>query len=763
MELSKLQRLQKILFAGINFRKICAFTLAEMMVVMLIMSIIMAAMAPVMTRKQKTDTSSPWKWSAVGSPHAYFGVNGSQTALIGEQSPAAGDPANKLTINSTNDNVSHLLFKRGNNVSGILNINPNGGLLYGNIDVSNVGSNSLAIGHSAKAGGDYAIALGYNTNSSGVNSIGIGHGASTSDKSVAIGNNARSQVSADAHRSTMYNVAVGFQSVATGGNNDASGQPWVSRPSVAYGAYSSASGQSSVALGSGALASHDGSIAIGSYASGITGGGSGAQALGESSIAIGKNAIARAEGALALGNDSKAGDRVTESGTTTVTGKNSIAMGNGASAPELETIAIGYNARATKKGALAIGSSVQNPVYASIYNKVEATGEYAVALGGYASAQGEASIVIGKSSLARYKDTIAIGDYSRAGDINTIAIGNNNYAYGNGSIAIGRNINMENLAGDYSNTNRVGNVVIGYHLANGESTEYFYENSVPASQNTIIGHLAGNKLTTGYRNTALGSHALLNNKEGSNNIAIGVNACQNVTGSNKVCIGNNSGPASGFAHTSDGSNVIYLGNSSSTVYITGNLVVDGTTYLGYKYDLQGRLDARKTYAFYEQDMDNDNPNTNKQVRKGTSALYLNMGSRYDDRAGIAGPLLYTYENDSHMTVSDRRLKYVGAENKDGLAKIRQLKVFNYTFKKDEKKTPRVGVIAQDLQKVFPNAVKKGEDGFLSIRWDDMFYAVINAIKELDFRVKALEKENKLLREQNKALEARLKALEDKIK
>ena len=107
-------------------------------------------------------------------------------------------------------------------------------------------------------------------------------------------------------------------------------------------------------------------------------------------------------------------------------------------------------------------------------------------------------------------------------------------------------------------------------------------------------------------------------------------------------------------------------------------------------------------------------------------------------------------------LSDRNLKYVGKENTSGLDKIRQLKVFNYTFKKDEKKTPHVGVIAQDLQKVFPDAVKKGSDGFLRIRMEDMFFAVINSIKELDSRVTVLEKENK-------ELKARIEKLESKIK
>ena len=45
---------------------------------------------------------------------------------------------------------------------------------------------------------------------------------------------------------------------------------------------------------------------------------------------------------------------------------------------------------------------------------------------------------------------------------------------------------------------------------------------------------------------------------------------------------------------------------------------------------------------------------------------------------------------------------------------------------------------------------------MTIRIEDMFYAVINAVKELDARVTALEKENA-------ELKARLDRLEAKIK
>lgn len=86
------------------------------------------------------------------------------------------------------------------------------------------------------------------------------------------------------------------------------------------------------------------------------------------------------------------------------------------------------------------------------------------------------------------------------------------------------------------------------------------------------------------------------------------------------------------------------------------------------------------------------------------------------------------------TTSDRRLKDNISENNSGLKEILALKPYEYIFKSDKKKTPQVGVIAQDLQKVFPNSVHQSEDGYLHIRWDEMFYAMINAIKTLDKKV-----------------------------
>ncbi len=126
--------------------------------------------------------------------------------------------------------------------------------------------------------------------------------------------------------------------------------------------------------------------------------------------------------------------------------------------------------------------------------------------------------------------------------------------------------------------------------------------------------------------------------------------------------------------------------------------------------------------------------------------------------------------------SDERLKNISGENTAGLKEINALEVKNYTYKNDKDKTPHVGVIAQQLQKIFPNSVFEGKDGYLKIKTEEIFYAMVNSIKELcakiqdltakitglDKRITELENQNKILEEQNKAFEKRLEKLENKI-
>jgi len=119
--------------------------------------------------------------------------------------------------------------------------------------------------------------------------------------------------------------------------------------------------------------------------------------------------------------------------------------------------------------------------------------------------------------------------------------------------------------------------------------------------------------------------------------------------------------------------------------------------------------------------------------------------------------------------SDARLKNIGDKFTAGLDQLKRLNIYNYTFKNDPNKIPQVGVIAQDLKQIFPNAVKKGDDGYYKIRWDEMLYTLINSIKEVNTKVEKLASnilsaKNRLadLKKDNAELNARLDALEAEI-
>ncbi|WII73444.1 tail fiber domain-containing protein [Bdellovibrio sp. 22V] len=138
--------------------------------------------------------------------------------------------------------------------------------------------------------------------------------------------------------------------------------------------------------------------------------------------------------------------------------------------------------------------------------------------------------------------------------------------------------------------------------------------------------------------------------------------------------------------------------------------------------------------------------------------------------------------------SDIRLKDIHGDYEYGLNEILQLHTVRYNYKKgnalglpsDHNMT---GFIAQEVQKVIPDAVKVRKDGYLELNVDPIHWATVNAVKELhglckqseaqmksiderlnshDREIASLKEENRQLKEQlekqNKDLEAIKKKL-----
>ena len=707
-----------------NKHKFNAFTLAEMMVVMLIMSIVLAAMAPVMTTKNKVDNSSPWKYSPNNSSDAYFGQGASMRAMIGQLNGEDTDNG-KLIINNLGSSFSHILFKNGNTILGDLYLNGTS-LVLGNRQGNNpIGNENINIGHdnwpAGTITGSSNITIGdasMTSLTSGSHNIGLGTtltSVTTGEHNIGIGDD------------SLTNIT-GNGNIAIGGNANAA----------------TTTASKTIAIGTNSVASSIGAIAIGSNLTSSEAHGpeqDAAQARVMNSIAIGNNATSGAnsgggQNSIAIGNQAKAN-------STSDSGTSGIAIGAYSNAGD-HSVALGTSAlksNTTGSDNIAVGTSAL---------KSNTTGPGNIAIGEntlYSNTRGDDNIAIGRNALYQ-SDT------------------------GGGNIAIGYQ------AMYYQNDINYGNTAVGYQAMVGTNSASNYHNTAigyralsragnsakNAGQNTAVGSGALENNVTGFGNTAIGSDALNAVRQGDYNTGLGYYACANVTGSHKTCIGASSGPASGSDWASDDKERIFIGSRSkfnnapavlevhnddtkrkyrddhkatdTNVVVNGNLIVKGFIYTSMWS--KGEADMVALIG-------HDGDQLEWFGVDGSSDSYIPYHANNGSFKNPDGDVLWS---------SDRRLKYVGKDNNDGLAKIKQLKVFNYVYKKDTTKTPHVGVIAQDLQKVFPNAVKKGKDGFLTIRMEDMFYAVINAIKELDAKYQAQEKRINELEKRIEKLEAK---------
>jgi len=421
------------------------------------------------------------------------------------------------------------------------------------------------------------------------------------------------------------------------------------------------------------------------------------------SVVIGSTANTTSATAVSVGHNTK-------------TGNDSVAIGSNATADAVCATSIGSYSSATKSGAIALGA---NRNY-----RATAKGADSIAIGSGATTDTDTSIAIGRNAQTiTNTHTIAIGvndasTVTKATGKYSSAIGYNTQAIGENSIAIGNS----------SMSQTQDSISIGYN----------------AKANGALGGIAIGRhaKATGQRGIAIGSSESEDrNAEATNIYTTAVGYAAKASGQFSTAIGYNA------KATLD--NQIVLGDINSTVYIPGRLVVDKTCVLS------------RTQAAIKAD-----PN-------GTKGGVIIMADEYGDDGSMlmkiqrdsnqGGRLIDWYYGESHPSssniyLSDKRLKNVGKAFTGGLEEIKKLEVFNYTFKKDPDKTPHVGVMAQDLEKIFPKAVFKGDDGFLRIRMEDMFYALVNAVKELSNKFDLLEQKQKKIDD----LEKRIENLEKKL-
>lgn len=106
---------------------------------------------------------------------------------------------------------------------------------------------------------------------------------------------------------------------------------------------------------------------------------------------------------------------------------------------------------------------------------------------------------------------------------------------------------------------------------------------------------------------------------------------------------------------------------------------------------------------------------------------------------ISNLLIATYPGCGHSCTSDERLKKNITKLASVTEKVAKLKPVSFDWKFGKTKKKSIGLIAQDLEKIYPELVHEGVHGYKSIEYDKLTAILISAIQELTHRVDLLEK------------------------
>ncbi len=539
-------------------------------------------------------------------------------------------------------------------------------------DSANVGDGSFAAGSQVTASGEISAALGAST-ASAYAAFATGDSTASSDYAIAMGESSTSS---------------GYASLAVGETATASGDS-----SAAFGSNTTASGTYSFTAGEGNTASGNNSVALGSNSTASAfysfAGGVNAVAAGGASLALGNDVTANGEASIALGNDVTAGN----GGGV---GDHSLAIGLG--------IATGARPSVTGDSSVGIFMGDQSGTTVSDANTFSIMG----ASGG-----------------------VGVGTTSPASDLHVYA----NSANGNYALTIENNgddgelIKAVNDAGTdimLLEQNAAGNpaLILQTHTLGG-SNAYL---EIRTQSGARYSQLSGGALnfapgdfgaydTNLFRN---GDDILRTNDSFIVDGSLGVGTTS-PNADLEVFSANNSTDTvlrvtSGLDNSNTARSEIQLREGNSGGYDRGiNMYYDGAA--GDHFGLEVINSGGTTEAL--------------RIERATGFMGI-LNNAPSVALDVTGDIEYT---GTITDVSDIRLKdNIKPLNKTGklLERINQIETYSFTMKGDETSRIEYGVMAQELEDVFPTLVHTADDemGTKSVNYVGLVAPMIEATKEL---------------------------------
>jgi trimeric autotransporter adhesin len=589
-----------------------------------------------------------------------------------------------------------------------------------------------------------------------------GYYANTGSKNVAIGHKAMlgpGYFNSDQPNNNAYkrNVAVGDSALFTNLGNDNVG--------VGFKTLSkSYSGSGHVAVGSRALTNTTATYpntAIG-YSS------QDSNTIGYANTSLGSYSLVKNTGGF----------------NNTVIGNAAMYEAENISSPSLmqNNTAIGNDAlRLTRYyGETAIGSGALRNDTGSLHNT--AVGYLAM----HNHLRGSSNTALGTNAL--YSDTTGVqntaigvnamylhryGDYNTAVGVNAL-YGN---VSGNGNVAVGARA-LRNANGNYNIG--IGDSALFSNNADGNfaAGTYSMRSNNTGSYNTATGYHSLLNNTNGHRNTAFGDSALLANATGTGNTGIGYLAntsAANLT--NTTAVGANAYVAQNNSMVLGSINGVNGATADTKVGIA-TTAPDSSLSIANKFSVgnSGTLQFDNSVSVMNYMFKSGSSNANRMIVAHSPAL-PNYGLQYQDAGdkfnflyngsssvtidlalqrvgiGIASPayqLQLSADGAAKLltstwtTTSDMRLKTLDGNYTKGLQDILKLNTIMYHYAEGNArglstKEQGIGFSAQEVQKIFPEAVMLGEDGYLSLNIHPILISYVNAIKEQQQQIEELKK------------------------
>ena len=104
----------------------------------------------------------------------------------------------------------------------------------------------------------------------------------------------------------------------------------------------------------------------------------------------------------------------------------------------------------------------------------------------------------------------------------------------------------------------------------------------------------------------------------------------------------------------------------------------------------------------------------------------------------SGGVYLTQGATSWTANSDIRLKNINSHIENAVEKLSTLQTINFSYKDDKFKKQNLGLIAQEVEKIFPELIDKNNNGMLGVRYTELVPVLIKAIQEQQIEINELK-------------------------